>query len=92
MELRIGPLRVQVVESELLMDELGKADLDGCRILLRPGLPPSLRYETLLHEVLHFVARLTDTEGKLNDKLIGRVSPLLAQVLTDNLLLGGRYG
>lgn len=81
--LRIGPLTVTVVESDLI-SELGRADFEECRIVLRAGLPPSLRYEVLLHEVLHFAAWLAGV--KLGEEKVKRLAPVLAQILTDNVI------
>lgn len=83
MELRIGPLRVQVVESETI-DEWGRSDFEQCRIVLKAGMPDTLRYQILLHEVLHFVAFVAGV--KLGEGKVRRLAPVLAQVLNDNLI------
>lgn len=81
--LRIGPLTVEVVESDLI-EELGRSDFEQCRIVLKAGMPPSLRCETLLHEVLHFAAWVSGV--KLGEGKVKRLAPILAQILSDNAL------
>lgn len=81
--MRIGPLEVDIVESDLV-DDLGRADFEACRIVLKAGLPESLRYETLIHEVLHFVAWVAGVE--LGESKVTRLAPILAQVLSDNAI------
>lgn len=81
--LRIGPFKVQVVESDLI-EELGRCDFEACRIVLKAGMPETLRYETLLHEILHFAAWVAGV--KLGEGKVKRLAPVLAQVLTDNAI------
>lgn len=91
MEVTVGPHIVRVIEAPeldaLLAEDgvVGRSDTTRLTIQLRSDLPPSVRRETLLHEVLHhcfaltpYAARWTDEE---EEEIVRALSPFLAMAV-----------
>lgn len=77
----------QVATSELDDDCLGDIDIDKLTIRIRDNMPISLKHETIAHEMIHAIRKLSATElkdeGKEED-LVQITGLLLHQILQEN--------
>jgi hypothetical protein len=90
-EVRVGPHPYQVILTSPVVDAgrvlAGLADHDQAVITLDNNLTPSFLAETFLHELLHCIAIVTGTADRLDEALIGAISPTLYDTLERNGLL-----
>ena len=86
----VGPLVYAIIEDPALVDsdEYGEFRPHAGEIALRPGMPPTLRRETLLHEVEHavaFVAGFRDGDKKYTEEeFVTRCSPIRSDAYRRN--------
>jgi hypothetical protein len=87
---RIGPHDVAVLFSPQIDLELARdgcaarSDTERLTIEIRSDLSPSVRHETLLHEVLHHVWNLTalpELLGEHEEVVVRSLAPILSGVV-----------
>lgn len=91
MEVIVGPHIITVIEAPeldaLLAEDgvVGRSDTQRLTIQLRSGMPPSVRKETLLHEVLHHVIALgpyaTRWSDEEEEEVVRALAPLLSMAV-----------
>lgn len=88
--MKIGPHDVQIVFSpetdlELMRDGCAaRSDTERLTIEIRSDLAPTVRHETLLHEVLHHIWNLTalpELIGDHEEVVVRSLAPLLSSVV-----------
>lgn len=78
---------IHFVVTDLMIDECGRLDLDQLQIYIRDGMPETMEKETLMHEILHAVRKLTATElpdEVEEEKVVQVMSHMLCEVFQDN--------
>jgi hypothetical protein len=83
MQVKIGPIRYDVVETEINTHTCGETDVMKCRIRINAGMHPDIAKVTLWHEIIHgilFAAGLTDHDEQVTDAIAHGI----VQVLADN--------
>ena len=81
---------VEQVEGAKLDDDNGDCSMNELKIRIRKDIPDSLKLETLIHETIHVIQQLNDTENKDEEKDEHNVQILghaLTQFLLDNKCL-----
>lgn len=80
--IEVGPLALAIVEDPSLIDNecYGEFRPHAGEIALRPGMPPTLRRETLFHEVDHAVAFVAgfreDGKKYSEEEFVSRCNPI----------------
>ena len=98
----MGPHRYRLVFDRQAMNAasaehgerlLGRCDTEQLTIVVDPKLAPSQSAETLVHEVLHacfdLVGAPEDISTDVEERLVRRLAPVVAQMLAANPKLVG---
>jgi len=99
---RVGPHQYRLVFDQAAMNAasaehgerlVGRCDTEGLVIVVDPKLAPSQSAETLVHEVLHacmdLIGATEDINSDIEERLVRRLAPVVAQVLAANPKLVG---
>lgn len=81
-KVRVGPAVLDVVELEI--DEFGRFEEDGERIVVRKGLNPYVRSRTELHEILHAIWLEYDLPKDHEESCVRRLESGLVAFVLDN--------
>jgi hypothetical protein len=87
---RVGPFDFTVLSDSdtdrdlLEAGDAGASDPLRLTIKLRSDLPPQVRHETLVHEVIHCILSVTPYAAELTDaeeeRLVRTIAPFLAEL------------
>ncbi len=87
--LRVGPLRYQIVRDSqrLPSDHWGMTDKARQVVALSPDQSDQRTRLTLLHEILHALADITNLDGidpSVEERLVTQLAPALLDLLREN--------
>lgn len=84
---QIGGMNFSIVHAEDNGLEFGSVDMTKLEITIHESAP-QMESETLMHEVLHILCKLTNIERLLNDKqeeqVVSGLSNMMWQMIRDN--------